>query len=130
MNGPSPEAVQAVWLASLGIFFVVLVVVALLLTLIVSTARSILGGVEAIWNTGQRIANNTVHIALLKDTNRVARRPESEEDQRQRRRRPHHPAPHPLSHVQPPRPGTRPGPGDGWCGETGNVTGGWEESGR
>lgn len=72
MNGPSPEAVQAVWMASLGIFVVVLVVVAVLLTLIVRTARKILGGVEAIWNTGQRIANNTVHIALLKHTNDVA----------------------------------------------------------
>ena len=72
MNGPSGEAIQAIWLASLGIFTVVLVVVALLLTYIVHGARSILEGVEAIWNTGQRIANNTVHIALLSRTNDVA----------------------------------------------------------
>lgn len=72
MNTPSLEAIQGVWLSSLAIFLVVLVVVAVLLTLIVRTARQILGGVEAIWVTGQRIANNTVHIAMLKQTNDVA----------------------------------------------------------
>lgn len=72
MNGPTPEAIHGVWLASLLVFTVVLIVVALLLTVIVATARRILGGVEAIWNTGQRIANNTVHIALLKDSNLAA----------------------------------------------------------
>jgi hypothetical protein len=69
VNGASIEAVQGVWMASLAVFLVVLVVVAVLLTMIVGTARGILGGVEAIWNTGQRIANNTVHIVLLKQTN-------------------------------------------------------------
>jgi nicotinate-nucleotide pyrophosphorylase len=72
MSSASPETIQQVWLASLGVFAVVLAVVALLLTLIVSVSRQIRDGVQEIWNTGQKIANNTVHIALLKRTNRTA----------------------------------------------------------
>lgn len=72
MTTPSAEAIQAVWLASLGVFVAVLIVVALLLTLVVSVSRQILDGVQAIWNTGQKIANNTVHIALLRRTNQRA----------------------------------------------------------
>ena len=68
--GPTVEAVQQIWVTSLGIFFVVLVVVAVLLALILSTAEGIRDGVQEIWNTGQKIANNTVHIALLQRTNR------------------------------------------------------------
>lgn len=63
------EAVQQIWLLSLGIFVVVLVVVAALLTLILVTAKQIRAGVSEIWNVGQRIANNTVHLALLDRTN-------------------------------------------------------------
>ena len=68
----TPEAVQQVWIASLVIFAVVLVVVAILLTLILLTARQIRAGVSAIWNAGQRVANNTVHLALLDRTNHIA----------------------------------------------------------
>lgn len=67
----SESAALTVWWASLGIGFVVIVVVAVLLTLIVRTARQIDGTVSDIWNVGQRIANNTVHIPLLNHTNRV-----------------------------------------------------------
>ncbi len=74
MPEPSAEAIRTVWTLSLGIFAVVLVVVALLLTLILRTARDIRGGVSAIWNVGQRIANNTIHLALLEKTNAVAAR--------------------------------------------------------
>ena len=36
-------------------------------------ARDIRDGVSAIWNTGQRIANNTIQLALLEKTNAAAR---------------------------------------------------------
>lgn len=72
MNGLSAEAVQAVWIWSLAIYFLVVVVVAVLLTLIVREARRIRAGVSTIWNVGQKIANNTVHIALLDHTNDAA----------------------------------------------------------
>lgn len=65
----TPDGVQQVWIASLVVFLVVLVVVALLLTMILSTARQIHGGVSAIWTAGQKVANNTVHLALLDRTN-------------------------------------------------------------
>lgn len=68
------EAIEQVWITSLAIFAVVLVVVAILLTLIVREARRITAGVSEIWNVGQRIANNTIHIALLEKTNHVAGR--------------------------------------------------------
>jgi len=74
MNGPSAETITRVWTTSLVIFLVVLVVVAILLTLIVNEARRIKGGVSEIWNVGQRIAKNTIHIALLEKTNNVAGR--------------------------------------------------------
>lgn len=66
------ETVQKIWIVTLVIYVVVLLVVALLLTLILRTARDIRGGAAAIWNVGQRIANNTIHIALLRKTNIVA----------------------------------------------------------
>ncbi len=74
MSSVTAETVQTIWMISLAVFTVVLVVVAILLTLILRTARDITGGVSAIWNVGQRIANNTIHIALLKRTNLVAGR--------------------------------------------------------
>ncbi len=67
----SPGAGYTVWGASLGIGLVVILVVAVLLTLIVRTARQIDGAVSDIWTVGQRIANNTIHIPLLNHTNRV-----------------------------------------------------------
>ena len=69
MSGPSAEAIQRVWVASLIVFGVVLAVVAALLTLILREAGKILTGVKEIWNVGQKIANNTIHISLLDETN-------------------------------------------------------------
>lgn len=66
------DTVQQVWILSLAIFAVVLVVVATLLTLILRTSRQIHAGAGAIWNSGQRVANNTVHLALLARTNHIA----------------------------------------------------------
>jgi len=67
----SGGAGYTVWGVSLGIGLVVILVVAVLLTLIVRTARQIDGAVSDIWTVGQRIANNTIHIPLLNHTNRV-----------------------------------------------------------
>jgi hypothetical protein len=71
---PSETAVQQVWTISLVIYFVVVVLVAILLTLILSTARRIREGAGAIWTVGQKVANNTIHIALLLHTNHIVRR--------------------------------------------------------
>ncbi|MDQ3809644.1 MAG: hypothetical protein M3336_05075 [Chloroflexota bacterium] len=68
----SAETVQRMWIITLVIYGVVLLVVAILLTLIVREARRIKAGVSEIWNVGQKIANNTIHIALLEKTNHVA----------------------------------------------------------
>ncbi len=72
MLEPSVETIRTIWTLSLVVFVVVLVVVAVLLTLILRTARDIKAGVSAIWNVGQRIANNTIHLALLQKTNAAA----------------------------------------------------------
>lgn len=66
------STIVSVWTASLILFAVVLVVVAILLTLIVQEARRVREAVEQIWTVGQKIANNTIHIALLQKTNAVA----------------------------------------------------------
>ena len=60
------------WWISLGIAIVVTVVVGVLLYQIERTAESILDGVSQIWTGGQKIANCTIHIALLEETNRHA----------------------------------------------------------
>ncbi|MBA2293483.1 MAG: hypothetical protein H0W15_13620 [Gemmatimonadales bacterium] len=70
----TPEAVTRMWIVTLAIYAVVLVVVAVLLTLVLMTARRIREGVSEIWNVGQKIANNTIHIGLLGRTNIVAGR--------------------------------------------------------
>lgn len=68
------ETIQQVWMLSLVIFLVVLIVVALLLTLILVTSKKIHAGVSAIWTAGQKVANNTVQLALLHRTNNLAGR--------------------------------------------------------
>lgn len=68
----SAEAIQQVWIVSLVLFVIVLLVVVALLTLILSTAKKIHGGVSAIWTVGQKVANNTIHLALLDRTNYLA----------------------------------------------------------
>lgn len=66
------DTVVQIWLLSLGIFVVVLIVVAALLSLILRTSTQIHRGVSAIWTTGQKVANNTIHLSLLHHTNHVA----------------------------------------------------------
>jgi hypothetical protein len=52
--------------------FVVTGVVAILLTLILRTGLNILKVAADIWTMGKLVANNTIHIPLLGDTNRLA----------------------------------------------------------
>lgn len=62
----SPEqAAQLVWVASLALGLVVSLVVSLLLWMIHREAGIINGRVSRIWDTGQRVANNTIHIPTL-----------------------------------------------------------------
>lgn len=69
----SPEqAAQFVWLVSLALGLVVSLVVTLLLWLIHHTATTINFRVSRIWDVGQRVASNTVHIPALYKTNEVA----------------------------------------------------------
>ena len=69
METPSADTIRSVWTLTLVVFVVVLVVVAILLTLILRAAHDIRHGVAIIWNVGQRIANNTIQLALLRKTN-------------------------------------------------------------
>jgi hypothetical protein len=68
----SAETVREMWWITLAIYGVVVVVVAVLLTLILQTTKQIRAGVSDIWNVGQKVANNTIHISLLDTTNHVA----------------------------------------------------------
>jgi heme/copper-type cytochrome/quinol oxidase subunit 2 len=68
---PSESAIAQVWIWSLVIYFVVVAVVAVLLTLILMTTRQIKTGAAAIWASGQQVANNTIQIPLLARTNHL-----------------------------------------------------------
>ena len=68
---PSEAAITQLWIWSLVIYFVVVGVVALLLTLILMATRQIKAGAAAIWVSGQKVANNTIHISLLDATNHI-----------------------------------------------------------
>ena len=57
--------VQDMWWLSLGIGAAVVVVVAILLGLIIATAKSIDRRADAIWTAGKQIAGNTVAIWVL-----------------------------------------------------------------
>lgn len=71
MPQSSAETVQQIWWTTLAVYAVVLLVVAVLLALIVIEARRIRESVSAVWTVGQKVANNTIHIALLDTTNHV-----------------------------------------------------------
>lgn len=60
------------WGVSLAIIFVVALVVAFLLSRILKTARNIEAAAGQIWTVGKLVANNTIHIPLLRQTNRLA----------------------------------------------------------
>ena len=71
---PSEAAIEQLWLVSLVLYFVVVLVVAVMLTLILVAARHIRDGTAAIWTVGQKVANNTIHVPLLVRTNGLATR--------------------------------------------------------
>ena len=66
------QAAQFIWVASLIVGLVVALVVTLLLWLIHNTAVAIDNTASDIWDTGQRVANNTIHIPILYRINEVA----------------------------------------------------------
>ena len=62
------------WWMSIGIFALVIVIVAVLLGLIAAVAKSIDRQAAGIWMVGKEIAGNTVAIWTLERTNDVLRR--------------------------------------------------------
>lgn len=68
----TPSTLYTIWWISIVLLLVVTGVVALLLTLVTRTGRSILDVAGQIWTTGKLVANNTVHIPMLRETNRLA----------------------------------------------------------
>ena len=67
-----PTDPLVLWKYSLIAGTAVVLVVAVLLILIIVTARSIDRTAKAIWDVGQNIARNTVSIWMLQQTNAVA----------------------------------------------------------
>lgn len=65
LTGADPMA--SWWLANI-VLIVVAGVVAILLTAVIRTAAAIKDEVAEIWVRGQRVANNTIHIANLHKT--------------------------------------------------------------
>ncbi|MDA8394781.1 MAG: hypothetical protein ACYCX9_12330 [Candidatus Dormibacteria bacterium] len=61
----------ALMLISLVLGVVVTLVVALLLTSVLRTARAIDAGAAQVWVTGKLVARNTVHIPALVQTNQI-----------------------------------------------------------
>jgi hypothetical protein len=57
------------WWLSLGFAAIVVVVVAVLLGLIIATAKRIDAHAASIWTAGKQIAGNTVAIWMLEQTN-------------------------------------------------------------
>ncbi len=53
------------WWVALGLGVVVILVATILLMIIIGNARTIHQAVSTIWDTGQRVANNTIHVPLL-----------------------------------------------------------------
>ena len=70
----TPETAYLIWWVSIILLLIVTVVVALLLIMVLRTARSILSVAGEIWTAGKLVANNTIHIPLLSETNRQAGR--------------------------------------------------------
>lgn len=66
----NPNTITMIWLISIALLLVVTGVVAWLLSRVLKTSRSILSVAGDIWTTGKLVANNTIHIPLLGETNR------------------------------------------------------------
>jgi nitrate reductase gamma subunit len=59
---------MTLWAISILVAVAVTGVVAVLLALVIGTARDIRDAVAMVWTRGQQVANNTIHIALLDKT--------------------------------------------------------------
>lgn len=64
--------VELLWLVSIVVLLIVTVVVAFLLNMILKTATSIDTVAGDIWTHGKMVAANTIHIPMLRETNRLA----------------------------------------------------------
>ena len=69
--GVSQNVVVRYWRISLGIGLAVIGAVALLLSALTATVARIEAGATEIWRVGKPIANNTVHVPVLVQTNQV-----------------------------------------------------------
>jgi hypothetical protein len=58
----------ASWWLAVAVVAVVIVVVSILLFLVIRVAAAIEREVATVWANGQRVANNTIHIAVLYQT--------------------------------------------------------------
>ena len=72
MTSVEPVVNETMWWIALGLGLVVTLVVALLLHMIVASARRIRATVADIWVAGPLIANNTAHVEVLRRINQVA----------------------------------------------------------
>ena len=63
---------EVLWAIAIALALVVTVVVGVLLTSILRTAKDVAAGAAVVWANGQRVANNTIHIPLLYRTNEAA----------------------------------------------------------
>ncbi|WP_137125075.1 hypothetical protein [Roseomonas sp. HF4] len=62
------------WVLAIVLALVVTGIVAVLLLLIIRTAADIEAGCAEIWARGQRVANNTIHLANLHRTEEATQR--------------------------------------------------------
>lgn len=72
MSGAEPVLNETLWWITLGAGLAVTLVVAVLLHLIVASARRIHATVADIWVAGPLIANNTAHVDVIRRINHVA----------------------------------------------------------
>ena len=56
------------WSVSLGLGVIVILVASILLLIIIGDAKTIHSAVSKIWDSGQKVANNTIHIPILQKT--------------------------------------------------------------
>jgi len=71
LNGTDPIAS---WWLAVVVLLVVTVVVAVLLHLVINAAKAVDSEAAEVWARGQRVANNTIHIASLYRTSELVDR--------------------------------------------------------
>jgi len=71
LNGTDPIAS---WWLAIVVLLVVTVVVAVLLRMVINAAKAVDAEAAEVWARGQRVANNTIHIASLYRTSELVDR--------------------------------------------------------